>query len=103
MTIELIGMLAAVLTTASFAPQAIQVLRTKETGAISLVMYIMFTSGVLTWFVYGLFIGSLPVIIANAVTLLLAGLILALKVNSLLPHGWTLRVRDALLTPLPKL
>lgn len=103
MTIELIGMLAAILTTASFAPQAIQVLRTKETGAISLVMYIMFTTGVMTWFIYGLFIGSLPVIIANAVTLLLAGLILVLKINSLLPHGWAIRVRDLLLSPIPKL
>ncbi|NHK26546.1 glutathione synthetase [Parvularcula flava] len=103
MTIELIGMLAAVLTTASFAPQAIQVLRTKETGAISLVMYIMFTTGVLTWFIYGLFIGSLPVIIANAVTLLLAGLILFLKVNSLLPRDWAGRARNVLFSPLPRL
>lgn len=103
MFIEFIGMAAAILTTASFAPQAVQVLRTRETAAISLMMYVMFTTGVLTWFVYGLFIGSLPVIIANAITLLLAGLILSLKVNSLLPQGWAGRMRDVLFTPVPRL
>lgn len=101
MNIELIGMLAAVLTTASFAPQAVQVLRTRETAAISLAMYVMFTTGVLTWFIYGLFIGSLPVIIANAITLILAGLILSLKVNSMLPRGWVARLRDILFAPVP--
>ena len=103
MTIELIGMLAAVLTTASFAPQAMHVLKTRETGAISLTMYVMFTTGVFTWFVYGLFIGSMPVIIANAITLLLAGLILSLKVQALLPPGWAGRMRAVLFTPIPRI
>ncbi len=99
MNIELIGMLAAVLTTASFAPQAVRVVRTRETAAISLAMYVMFTAGVMTWFVYGLFIGSMPVIIANAITLILAGLILSLKIKSMVPQGWFTRLRDALFTP----
>ena len=57
---ELIGLLAAILTTASFLPQAILVVRTRNTEGISLAMYILFTIGVAGWFAYGLLIESLP-------------------------------------------
>ncbi len=82
---EMIGLLAAILTTASFLPQAIMVLRTRNTAGISLAMYIMFTLGVAGWLGYGLLIGSLPVTLANMVTLLLAAVILSIKVRAALP------------------
>lgn len=80
---ELLGAAAALLTTASFLPQAIRVIRTNDTNAISLTMYLMFTVGVGFWFAYGVALGSRPMIAANAVTFLLAVIILAQKVRHL--------------------
>lgn len=80
MTSDLIGSAAAILTTASFLPQAIHVIRTKDTGAISLTMYSMFMAGIILWLVYGLMIGEMPVILANTVTIGLAAIILTRKV-----------------------
>jgi MtN3 and saliva related transmembrane protein len=68
---------AAVLTTLAFIPQA---WRTRDLSGISLPMYAMFTFGVALWLGYGLVTGSLPVIAANAVTLLLASMVLWLKI-----------------------
>lgn len=79
---DVIGILAAFLTTVSFVPQAILAIRTRRTDGISLLMYSMFTLGVAVWLVYGLLIGSLPVILSNVVTLALASTILAIKVRS---------------------
>ncbi len=81
---EFLGTAAALLTTASFLPQAIRVIRTDDTRAISFVMYLMFTAGVGLWFLYGLAIASMPVIAANAVTFVLAAVILTQKVRHLL-------------------
>lgn len=78
-TIEWIGGLAAMLTTASFVPQVWLTLRTRDVSGISLGMYSCFTLGVGLWLVYGLSIGSLPVTIANCVTLTLALAILGMK------------------------
>lgn len=78
---EIVGGAAAVLTTASFLPQAIRVIRTNDTAAISLAMYLMFTAGVALWLVYGLAIGSAPVIVANVVTFALAAIILVQKIR----------------------
>lgn len=79
--IEIIGLIAATLTTLSFLPQTIKIIQTKNTQSISLVMYLAFTSGVLSWLVYGILIISWPIILANAVTLCLAGTILFLKIK----------------------
>lgn len=76
---DIIGLLAAFLTTASFVPQAILVLRTRNTEGLSLFMYILFTAGIACWLIYGLFIASLPIILANLVTIVLASMILAVK------------------------
>lgn len=76
---DFIGLLAAFLTTASFVPQAVLVLRTRNTEGLSLFMYILFTTGIGCWLIYGLFIGSLPIILANLVTIVLASMILAVK------------------------
>lgn len=77
---QLIGYLAAILTTASFVPQAIKTIRTRNTQGISLVMYIMFSTGVLFWFIYGIAINDIPVLVANAVTLCFAVIILVYKI-----------------------
>lgn len=79
--VELIGGVAAVLTTGSFVPQAVRLLARKETAAVSLTMYVMFAGGVALWLVYGLFVGSWSIIAANAVTLVLALAIVAAKLR----------------------
>ena len=81
---EFIGFLAAILTTVSFVPQAVYILRTRETGGISLVMYVLFTAGIAAWLAYGVLIASVPVILANLVTIVLAGTILTLKARAVL-------------------
>ena len=82
---DAIGIVAAFLTTLSFVPQAILVIRTRQTQGISLAMYALFTTGVAAWLVYGIVLGALPIILANAVTLVLASFILFIKVRSVLP------------------
>ena len=79
---DMIGLVAAMLTTISFLPQTLLVLRTGRTDGISLCMYALFTTGVAGWLIYGCLVGSLPVILANAVTLALAATILGLKVRA---------------------
>ena len=81
---EIIGGAAAFLTTASFLPQAAKVVRTRETHAISLTMYAMFTAGILCWGIYGVMTVQWSIIIANAITFVLACLILAIKVMTVL-------------------
>ncbi len=76
---ELIGLVAALLTTLSFLPQALLTLRTRDVSGISLSMYSAFTLGVGLWLVYGVMLGAWPVIIANALTLALATSILGMK------------------------
>ena len=78
---EMIGLMAAVLTTLSFLPQVRQTWRTKSTKDISLPMFLAFCTGVLLWLVYGIMIHSLPVMLANAVTLMLSGAILIMKLR----------------------
>jgi MtN3 and saliva related transmembrane protein len=81
---DIIGAAAAVLTTASFFPQALHVLRTRDTRAISLTMYALFTAGVALWGAYGLMTMQWSIIVANGVTIVLAILILSLKVRDIL-------------------
>ena len=78
-TQDLIGYTAAALTTGSFLPQAILTLRTRDTRGISLAMYGAFTTGVALWLVYGIALGEWPIVVANAVTLVLAATILGTK------------------------
>lgn len=76
-----IGSAAAVCTTISFVPQLIRVWRLKSARDISLTMFLIFSLGVFFWLVYGLYIHSFPVILANAVTLALSLAILILKLQ----------------------
>jgi MtN3 and saliva related transmembrane protein len=78
---ELIGYLAAALTTCSFVPQALHTFRTRDVSGISLGMYSVFTAGVALWLVYGLSLAAWPIVAANAITLALAGTILGMKVR----------------------
>ena len=82
--IEILGYAAATLTTVSFVPQAIKTLRSGDTAAISLPMYLLFTSGVALWGAYGLVRGDGPLVVANAITLVSAGLILQSKLRAVL-------------------
>jgi len=77
-SVVMLGYAAAVLTSLSFLPQALLVIRTKRTGGISLLMYSVFTLGVAFWLVYGIASKAAPIIAANAVTLALAATILTL-------------------------
>jgi MtN3 and saliva related transmembrane protein len=83
-TEEVIGAGAAILTTSSFLPQAIKVVRTRDTGAISLSMYVLFTAGVTLWGIYGVMTWQWSIIIANGVTVVLAATILSIKVAAVL-------------------
>jgi len=76
-----VGFTAAALTTVSFVPQVIKVWRSRSTHDVSLGMYALFTLGAAMWLAYGLLIHSWPVILANFVTLLLAGTVLVLKLK----------------------
>lgn len=83
MLTDIIGSVAATLTTVAFLPQAIQVIKTKSTRDISLVMYLVFTAGVGFWLTYGILLGAVPIIIGNVITLFLALIVLIMK----LKHG----------------
>ncbi|TFG88229.1 MAG: hypothetical protein E4H18_02600 [Hyphomicrobiales bacterium] len=76
-----VAALAATLTTVAFVPQAIHIIRFKETRAISLQMYVVFASGVALWFVFGVMIWNWPIMVANAITLALALTIIRMKLR----------------------
>ena len=80
MNIEIFGYIAAVLTTAAFLPQLIKTLKTKKADDVSLITLIMFIIGVLCWIIYGYKISSIPILLANLITLLLNLLILISKI-----------------------
>lgn len=77
-----ISFIAATLTTAAFLPQAIKVIRTRDTSSLSLIMYIMFTLGVSSWLVYGLGKHDLAIAGSNLITLIFALIILAFKIRN---------------------
>jgi MtN3 and saliva related transmembrane protein len=79
---EVIGFIAACLTTLAFIPQAHHSWSTRDLSGISLPMYSLFSLGVFFWLIYGLMITSWPIIIANIITLILASVVLFLKIKS---------------------
>ncbi|MNJ37078.1 PQ loop repeat protein [compost metagenome] len=78
----MIGYLAASLTTFSFVPQAIKVIKTRNTEGISIIMYLMFVVGLVMWLIYGVLIDDLALSVANFMTLLFAAPILIIKLLS---------------------
>ena len=81
MNSELIGLVAGFLTTFAFIPQVVKIWRSRSARDISLPMYLAFTTGVALWLCYGLLTESLPVIVANVVTLALALAVIAMKLR----------------------
>lgn len=79
--ISLTGYVAAVLTTTSFVPQLIRVWRLRSARDISLTMFLAFSLGVFLWFLYGIALHSIPIILANGITLALSLTILVLKLH----------------------
>jgi MtN3 and saliva related transmembrane protein len=78
---SIVGFLAGLFTTIAFVPQVLKVWKSRSARDISLPMYLIFTAGVALWLGYGLLTGTMPVIVANAVTLVLAGAVLAMKLR----------------------
>lgn len=92
---DLLGACAATLTTLSFVPQALLTLRTRDVSGISLGMYAAFTLGLALWLAYGVLLMQWPIIVANALTLLLAALILGVKLQVLRQQRRAARGVDA--------
>ena len=78
---NVIGSVAATLTTLAFVPQAYHSYKTRDLSGISLPMYCVFTLGVGFWLIYGSLIGNWPIIVANAITFALSAMILVLKIK----------------------
>lgn len=78
---DIIGSIAATLTTVSFLPQAWHTFQTKDVSGISLGMYSVFTAGVTGWLIYGLLLQAWPIVISNAITVTLATGILVMKLR----------------------
>lgn len=82
--IEALGLVAACLTTSSFLPQAIRIWRTRSARDVSLTMYVMMAAGNSLWLTYGVLMGSISMIFANATCLLMVVSVLGLKVRDML-------------------
>lgn len=78
-----IGTLAGVFTTIAFIPQVTKTWKTKSAGDISLLMFLLFSTGVLLWLIYGVLLHAMPIVVANGITLSLSASILVLKVKDL--------------------
>lgn len=79
--INIIGFLAAAGTTIAFIPQVIRSVKTKSTKDISFAMYSLFCIGISLWIIYGIFLNSYPIILANSITLILAITVLITKLQ----------------------
>ena len=79
--IEIIGLMAACFTTGSFLPQVYKIWKYKRSDGVSLSMYLFMLTGVILWFIYGLLIGSISVIIANFIAALLQMIIIYYKLK----------------------
>ena len=79
--ITTVGFAAATLTTVAFVPQVLKVWRTRSAADISLGMYSLFTLGIALWLIYGVLIYSWPIILANLITMILAGAMLVMKLK----------------------
>lgn len=78
---ELLGYIAACCTTIAFVPQVMKTYRSKSAEGLSLGMFLLFTSGIILWLIYGVMINEYPIIIANLVTLVLATILIYFKLR----------------------
>ncbi len=81
--VTLLGLLAAAVSTVGFAPQVIKVYRTRMTRDLSLGSYVILFSGLFLWFIYGLLLGAIPIILGNAIACAMAAYIIIMKIK----HG----------------
>ncbi|MFC4689004.1 SemiSWEET family sugar transporter [Dokdonia genika] len=79
--IEIIGLIAATLTTAAFLPQVYQTWKTRDVSGLSLPMFTMFFVGIVFWLIYGVLKESLSIILANAITVISSFLLLYFKIK----------------------
>jgi len=84
--IDLLGLLAGALTTIAFVPQLLKLYATKSGKDVSARMFLIFSTGVTLWLIYGILIRSAPIIIANSLTLLMSLVILVLKLRYARPQ-----------------
>ena len=77
--VEILGLVAATLTTAAFVPQVYKAWLHKSTRDISMLMYLVIVTGTILWFIYGVYRQSLPIMLANSVTAVLGMLMIYLK------------------------
>ena len=94
--IEIFGFTAAILTSMSYLPQAVMIIRTGVTTGISLLMYGMLTSGKVLWLSYGVLVTSWPLILSQTFTLFLASIILGLTLRNHLNAAKQNQIRGAL-------
>jgi MtN3 and saliva related transmembrane protein len=81
-SVAALGIVAGLCTTGSFLPQVAKAWRTGDTGAISCRMYVIILAAFALWLVYGVLVGSVPMIVFNILNILLSGIILALKLKA---------------------
>ena len=91
--VTLLGTVAGIASTSSFVPQVVKVVRTRDTASISAAMYAVTVTAFALWVTYGVLIGAWPVIVSNAVSLMLSGFILVMK---LLPRRGKEEIADKL-------
>ena len=83
---NLLGFIAATITTAAFIPQTYRSITTRDLSGISLGMYATFTFGIILWIIYGVLIGSGPILVANIITFVMSATILYLKIQHLMEN-----------------
>ncbi|TWO31396.1 hypothetical protein E1J38_014020 [Seonamhaeicola sediminis] len=79
--IEIIGLIAAVLTTTAFLPQVYKTWKTKDVESFSLPMFLIFFIGILFWLIYGVLVKSIAMILANSITVISSFLLLYFKIK----------------------
>jgi MtN3 and saliva related transmembrane protein len=79
---DLLGFFAALLTTAAFVPQVVKTWRTRSAEDLSFAMLSVFSAGIVLWLFYGLRVGAWPIVLGNAITLVLTLLLIGLKLSS---------------------
>jgi MtN3 and saliva related transmembrane protein len=91
--VTIVGSIAALASTLSFTPQAWKIIKSRDTASISASMYMLTVAGFVLWIAYGILLGQWPIIVPNALCLILAAFILTMK---LLPRSKRNKVADAL-------
>lgn len=79
--ITVLGLIAGTLTTIAFIPQLMKTWRSRSAKDVSFIMLVVFSTGVFLWLIYGIYLQALPIILANALTLIFNLIIVCLKIR----------------------